>query len=160
MNRLATDRFRTFCRLLQVVAILCSFGGAGCRSTDEPVSASFASVLLSGNTPGQIRDATVAVFVDNGYKARQTGPDAMVFEKEGSRMSNFAYGSWLGDSPVWIRVKASAVPTGEMKCRLSCTAYLVRDIGSAAEEELPVSHLHRGPYQKLLDEVARRLARK
>jgi len=134
--------------------------GNGCRSTKEPVSARFASVILAGNTPGQIRDAAISVFLDNGYKAKQTDPNGMVFEKEGSRMNNFAYGNWVGDTPVWIRVKGSVVPVGEMSCRLQCNAYLVRDIGSAAEEELPVSSLHRAPYQKMLEEVAKRLMRK
>jgi hypothetical protein len=131
-----------------------------CRSAKQPASARFAHVVIAGNTPGQIRNATVGVFLDNGYKARQTDPGNMVFEKEGSRMNNFAYGNWMGDTPVWIRVKASIVALGEMSCRVQCAAYLVRDIGSAAEEELPVSSLHRGLYQKMLEDVANRLARK
>jgi len=99
-------------------------------------------------------------FQKNGYKARQTDPSSLVFEKQGSRMNNFAYGSWMGDTPVWIRVKGNVLPVGQMTYRLECTPYLVRDIGTGAEEELPVNGLHRAPYQKLLDEVALRLGRK
>ena len=92
-------------------------------------------------------------------KATLTDPRSMVFEKEGSSMNNFAYGSWLGDSKVWIRVKGSVILIGERRSRLECTAFLVRDIGSATEEELPVRGMHRGQYQKLLDQVAQRLNR-
>ena len=130
-------------------------GVVGCRSTQATDSGGFASVIIPGNTPGQIRDAAVEVFGSHGYSAARKDPSKLVFEKEGSGMNNFAYGNWLSDSKVWIRVKAAVVPVGEMSARLECRAYLVRDRASATEEELPVSRLHRGQYQKLLDEVAK-----
>jgi hypothetical protein len=144
--------------LLLVAGVLAC--ASGCHSTGAPASASFASVVISGNTPGQIRDAAVAVFTHEGYTVTQTDPGNLVFEKEGSKMNNFAYGSWIGDTPVWMRVKAAIVPLGEMNCRLQCHAYLVRDRGSATEEEIAVSRLHKGQYQKLVDEVAKRFASK
>ena len=146
-------------RILPVAAAaLLLVGAIGCQSDKHAISGKFAAVLLSGNTPGQIRNAAVTVFLDNGYKVRQTDPNAMVFEKQGSRMNNFAYGNWVGDTPIWVRVKSSVVPVGDMRCRLECTAYLVRDIAGASEEELPVNSLHKGPYQKMLEEVAKRLS--
>jgi hypothetical protein len=131
--------------------------GAGCHSTDQPAS-SFASTTISGNTPGQIRDAALLVFREDGYRAAQLDPGALIFEKEGTRMNEIAYGNWLGDIPVWVRVKASVVPYGEMTYRLQCQAFMVRDRGTGAEEEVALGGLHRGPYQKLLDKVAQRLA--
>lgn len=144
--------------LLSICVLAC---GSGCRSAAAHSAPGFASVVISGNTPGQIRDAAVDVFVHDGYIATEKeDPANLVFEKEGSKMSNFAYGSWMGDTPVWMRVKATIVPVGDMRSRLQCHAYRVRDRGSAAEEELPISRLHRGQYQKLLDEVAQRFAQK
>ncbi len=142
-------------RILLCVAF-CMLSSLGCQSTDKPASASFASVVISGNTPGQIRDAAVAVFSAKGYKVTQTDPAGLVFEKEANRMNNFAYGSWLGDAPVWARVKAAIVPMGEMAFRLQCHAYMVRDRGSSTEEEAALSSLRKGPYQKLLEEIAAR----
>jgi hypothetical protein len=146
--------------ILTQFLLVCVLAGNGCQSSDKPGSASFASVTISGNTPGQIRDTAIEVFHDDGYKVARREPTRMVFEKEGTGMNNFAYGSWLGDTPVWVRVKASIEPAGEMTFRLQCTAYMVRDIGGSTEEEIKVSGLHRGAYQKLLDEVANRLTRK
>ena len=128
----------------------------GCHTTSSP--ASFASVVIGGNTPGQIRDVAIEVFSVNGYTVTQNDPDNLVFEKKASRMSNFAYGDWMGDTAVWTRVKAAVVPLGDMKCRLQCRAYLVRDRGGATEEEITVSNLHKGQYQKLLDDVASKFA--
>ena len=146
--------------VLHLSCIVCLLVSAGCASTGKSTAPNFASVLISGNTPGQIRVAASDVFRENGYRVAQADAGGLVFEKKASRMDNFAYGSWLGDIPVWIRVKGSVVPAGEMSFRLQCAAYMVHDMGSATEEEAALSRLHRGPYQKLLDEVAKRFIRK
>ena len=135
-------------------------GTVGCRSTQPTDSGGFASVVIPGNTPGQIRDVAVEVFRNHGYSAEKKDPGNLIFEKEGSGMNNFAYGNWLTDSKVWIRVKAAIVPVGEMTARLECRAYIVRDRAGSTEEELPVSRLHSGQYQKLLNEVAKAFAEK
>jgi hypothetical protein len=130
---------------------------SACRSTDQNGPTPLASVLISGNTPGQIRDAAGEVFLANGYKVRESPDGTMIFDKPGGSMSNFAYGSWGGD-PVWIRVKASVLPAGEMKNKLQCAAFVVKDRNGSTEEEITLSHIHSGPYQKLLDQVAARFA--
>lgn len=130
----------------------------GCHSTNQSAS-SFASTTITGNTPGQIRDAAVRVFQEDGYQAKRVDPDALLFEKEGSRMDEIAYGNWLGDIPVWVRVKASIVSAGEMTHRLQCQAFMVRDRGTGAEEEVALRTMHRGSYQKLMDKVAQRLGK-
>jgi len=138
----------------------CLISGLSCRSTDEAASSGLASVTISGNTPGQIREAATDVFLRNGYQVARTDPATLVFEKQGSGMSNFAYGNWLGDEPIWMRVKVNIVPAGEMTFRLQCSAYIVRDRGGATEEELAVSKVRKGKYKKLLEEVARQFTRK
>ena len=143
---------------IAVLWLLCLIS-AGCHSTSQTAS-NFASTTISGNTPGQIRDAAVSVFQADGYQAIRIDPAGLIFEKEGSRMNEIAYGNWLGDIPVWVRVKASVVSAGEMVYRLQCQAFMVRDRGTGAEEEVALSSLHRGAYQKLLDKVAQQLAQK
>ena len=80
-----------------------------------------------------------------------------LFEKEGSKMNNIAYGSWFADTPIWIRVRATLVPVAETRYRLQCDVHLVRDRGGSTEEELPTHGSRRSSYQKLLEEVAARL---
>jgi hypothetical protein len=140
---------------LVVLVIVSLTVGTGCQSADQKAS-NLASVVISGNTPGQIREAAKDVFVKNGYEPARTGPAGLIFEKQGSSMSNFAYGNWMGDAPIWMRVKLNIVPAGEMAYRLQCSAYIIRDRGGATEEELPVSKVHKGRYKKLLEEVAQR----
>jgi hypothetical protein len=85
---------------------------------DKPDSASFASVRIQGHTAEQIRAATVVVFQQDGYTAVDVHRPDMVFEKEGSRWDRIAYGSFVDDAGVWIRVRASVVPISDGVFRL------------------------------------------
>ena len=152
----ALDPIAAIRRILVLIAFcLCIFCWAGCASTGKPAAARFASVEIQGNTPGQIHDIAVEVFQSSGYQVANKALDEMVFEKKGTKWSEFAYGDWGGDAPVWVRVKASIVPVSEARFRLQCNAYMIRDRGGATEEE--IACFRSRPYQKLMDEVAERL---
>lgn len=135
-------------------------GLSGCRSTSTPGAgagpAPLASVNISGNTPGQIRAVAQEVFEQQGYQGVRTSPNELVLEKPGTRWSNLAYGNWV-DSPTAYRVKLKLTVAGLTDCRLDCWAYVVRDKGTATEEELPL--YKSGPYKKLLQEVAARFGK-
>lgn len=138
--------------------------GAGCHTTDNPAAAeatasATAAVQIRGNTPGQITQMATEVFQEHGFTRGSKREGALVFEKPGGKMSNLAYGNWMGDTPIWLRVKLSVIPSGEQQYTLQCKAYHVRDKGSATEEELKIGKMGNGPYQKLLDEVASRFKR-
>ena len=139
------------------VMVICWMAAAGCHSTKQEDSSILSSVVLTGNTPGQIGQVMADVFQKHNYRVMESGLSRMVFEKEGSGMDNFAYGSWLKDDPIWVRVRVSIVPAGEATFRLQCRAWLVRDKDSPIEEEIKISHIHHKPYDELLGEVATRL---
>ena len=128
---------------------------AGCRSTAKPAAARFASVEIQGNTPGQIHDIAVEVFQKSGYRVANADLDTMIFEKRATKWSDFAYGDWGGDAPVWLRVKACIVPVSEARLRLQCRAYMIRDHGGLTEEE--IACFRKRPFQKLMNEVSERL---
>jgi hypothetical protein len=129
--------------------------GAGCRSTHSSDPDQFASVDFQGWSPVQIRLAAVQVFQANGYQVSDATRANLLFEKKGSSMNSFAYGNWT--EPVWVRVKAAIVPISESRYRLQCDAFMVRDRGGATEEQIRLHHFQSGPYQELLDKVARQL---
>ncbi len=146
---------------LFVLTALVSFLLTGCHTTNNPAAAeasadATAAVQIRGNTPGQISQVATEVFENHGYTRPSKQSGALVFEKPGSKLSNLAYGNWMGDSPIWIRVKLSIVPTGEQQYSLLCTAYHIRDRGSSTEEQMKVNRVSSGPYQKILDEIAKR----
>ena len=130
---------------------------SGCRSVGKPNSASFASVEIKGRTAVEIRDATVAVFREEGYTPVVAGTSELVFEQEGSRMNKVAYGDWVGGSSVYVRVKAAIVPLSDTEHRLQCTAYMVRNKGTGIEDEVRLANVRSGPYQRMLNKVAKQL---
>jgi hypothetical protein len=132
----------------------------GCKSMNKPASASFASVRIQGHTAEQIRAASVVVFQQDGYTVVEGRRSEMVFEKEGSRWDQLAYGSWVNEASVWLRAKVTVVPLYDDTYRLQCQAYKVHNKGDPlAEEQVRIGNSHRKPYQTLLDEVQGQLNR-
>jgi hypothetical protein len=143
--------------------ILIAIGGlalwaAGCGTFDQSSAEKFASVIIKGNTPRQIRDVAADVFAGHGYKVVITKTN-LICERMGSGVDNVAYGNWMsGEQPVYVRVRVEAVQLSQGTCRLQCLAYKVRDRGSFAfEEEVKVYNVGSHAYQKMLNEVADRL---
>jgi len=135
---------------------LCCFITAGCHSLGDPGDKGGASVRIDGVSAIQIRDVAIQVFEENGYQTARKSLAGMVFEKQAKALANFAYGDWMG-TPLWIRVKASLVPIDDRSFRLQCDAFRVHDKGASVEDEAKIKGVQSGPYQKLLDEIARRL---
>jgi hypothetical protein len=150
-------------RRLDAAAIMAVIGlavllAAGCKTNDKPESAQFASVDIRGRPVDLIRSATADVFHEHGYKAESESLATLVFDKEGSAMNNLAYGNWMG-TPVGTRVRLNFVPIGEYSFRIECHAFIVRNKGEVLEDEITINGIHRGQYQKMLDEIAKRLVR-
>lgn len=158
LNRHLFERLRVtrlwLVPLISTAVLVC----AGCKSSSEPASARFASVVIHGNTPGQIGTTVLQTFVAHGYIAASAEPSNLVFEKKAKGLSNITYGNWGDDTPLYVRVKLRIVPVGEEETfRIECQAYMVRDRGSSTEEEIRFSNLRSHPFQEMLDEVATRL---
>ena len=143
------------------LSVVCGLTGAGCRSVGGPASASFASVTISGNSAGEIGDATVAVFREEGYSAFATGTDQLVFEKEGTRANTLFRDGLIAlqaGARTIVRVRTELVDLGGGSHRLQCQAFMVSGAGdSFFEEEHRLANVRRQPYQNLLNKVARRL---
>lgn len=129
---------------------------AGCGAT-KPASASFASVVITGHTVNEIRNAAGEVFSADGYRVLVRGNE-MKFEKEGSRAKQLAYEGFDDSGPVNIRVLARMVELPEGSIRLECNAYVVKSPGDPTfEEVIKLQNVRSHPYQELLDKVAAKL---
>jgi hypothetical protein len=133
---------------------------AGCR-LGQPGSAAFASVTIEGKTQQEICQTAGAVFQEAGYRVRALDPNQMVFDREGTRGEAIAYGgvvdTYYGSSTA-VRVKAELVDLGMGKARLQCQAYMVRNANdSFFQDESALVPARSGPYQSLLNKVAKRL---
>jgi len=156
------SRGNAFLRLFNVAPFffcLCILSLAGCRSHPAPQQLPISELVIHGNTPGQIRKVTEAVFTEKGYETmHKSGQSPMVFEKKGTKWENLAYGDWSG--PVWIRVDVSLERAGEEAFRLDYKARLLQDRGETTEEEVRMAHINVRPFQEILAEIGKRLGQK
>ena len=152
---------RTLLASLAVSIALTAIAATGCRSMGQPASASFASVVITGRSIVQIRDTTMAVFRENGYVASAADAQQLVFDKEGSRLNTISRDGLVATqagASTLIRVKVELVELGPGSYRLQCHAFMVSGAGdSFFEEEHRLANFRSGPYQGLLNEVAKRL---
>jgi hypothetical protein len=138
------------------LGIGCAVLSCGCQSAGKPESASFASVEIRGRNAAQIHETTVTVFGEHGYDC-PSGGSALVFEKEGTRTDQVAYGGWMDEGRVKVRVRAEIVWLNSSTERLQCKAWMVRNAGSFFEDQKKLTSLSSGPFKKILNQIAQRL---
>lgn len=144
-----------------IACLLIGTGAFGCKSMSGPGSASFASVTIKNHSSEEITRVTAEVFQADGYSVAPSSDGHMVFQKEASRMTTFAYEGLVAaqaGSITLVRVKAELVDLGSSTFRLQCQAYVVRGAGdSFFEEEQRLTNVRSGPYQSLLNKVSKAL---
>lgn len=127
---------------------------AGCRTADEAHSGDMASVAISGHTEAEIRQATAAVFLANGF---ETSGD-LVFEKKASGMETAAYGGW-STNPIWLRIRMMLFSPEQGRYILGGNAFLVKDRNKGLlEDEQRYTFQKRDECKALLDQIKARLA--
>ena len=130
---------------------------AGCQSAKEPGSMSHAAVQIQGRSLADIQQTTTAVFREESYALTTASPEAMIFERPGSRQDALKWGGWSGQG-VTMRVKVRLTEMLDGGYLLQADAYAVQNSDDPFfQSESRNILLNRRPYQKLLDEAARRL---
>ncbi len=147
-----------FHRLLFVGLLALGLAGLlGCESTRQPGSMSHASVQIRGRSVLEIQQTATDVFRQEGYALAISTPKEMVFERPGSRRDALKWGGWSGQG-VTMRVKLNLSELLEGNRLLQADAFAVQNSNDPFfQTESRNILLNRRPYQKLLDEVARRL---
>lgn len=145
----------------KATGLMLAFAIVGCSSTSGPASASFASVVIHNRSPAEIHAAAGRVFREDGYSGVQTGLTRMLFEKEASLMASISRDGLVATQAgarTMERVKTELVDLGGGSYRLQCEAFMVSRAGDAFfEDEVRKTNFRRGPYQSLLNKVAKAL---
>ena len=116
-----------------------------------------ASARIRGHSLAEIQQTTTAVFREAGYAQTLSSPVEMVFERPGSRSDARKWGGWLGEG-VTMRVKIQLSEMTDGSHLLQADAYAVQNSDDAFfRTENRNILLSRRPYQRLLNEVAKRL---
>lgn len=129
----------------------------GCRSARDPGSMSHASVQIQDHLVTDIQKTTAAVFGAEGYSLSTATAEEMVFDRPGTRRDALKWGGWSGNG-VTMRVKVALSKLTNGAWLVEANAYAVQNSDDPffQTESRNVLLNHR-PYQKLLNEVAKRL---
>jgi hypothetical protein len=153
---------RTFVKGAGMFVILATIFFSGCSSMEKPESASFASVVIANQAPEKIRQTTIAVFQDSGYQIVPQSDSSLVFEREATRREQLDYAGFAGTQQgdkVVIRVRVQIRTKDPNSYWLECKAFAVRNPGQPVfEQTTPLFNFQSKSYQKLLDQVAKKMA--
>ncbi len=143
-----------------LAAVLLALVGAGC-GLFKAGSASFASVIIKGHSPEEITRVTAQVFQAAGYAGGSMKDRPIVFQREASRATNISregLAATLYGAQAIDRVVVEIVALGGGQQRLQCQAYVVTG-GSDPffQNEVPLTNVRSGPFQSLLNKVAKQL---
>jgi hypothetical protein len=137
--------------------VFCAVTLVGCQSATQPGSMSHASVQVKGHSLEDIRQTTTAVFREAGYSLAAASPEEMVFDRPGSRRDAAKWGGWSGEGVTMrVKVRLSRMLDGAQLLQADAFAVQNSDDEFFRTESRNIL-LNRRPYQKLLDEVARRM---
>jgi hypothetical protein len=143
-----------------IVAGLLALGAAGlagCQSSQPSSGYSQGLLTIKGHTDAQIRQVTKAVFAEDGYAFVSEGGEGFVFQRPGTRGDALKYGGWYSEGVV-LRAKVRMTEMGVDSYVLKLDMFVVRNAGDGLNEsESPLMTLNKAPYNRLMEEIGKRL---
>jgi len=142
--------------LLPVTAVAaCLLFNGGCATTGEFGDRTV--VVIYNQKTEKIIAATTGVFLSQGFVKRSETKTQAVFDREGTSMQNFAYGSWM-EGNIWEKVTVSVEPYGKGANLLEAKVQRVSNKNDDFfSESKTLSKRARKPFQGMLDQIANQL---
>jgi len=130
----------------------------GCQSFSDVPSGKLASITITNQSMANVADATAAVFASHGFNGGQTAPGQYTYTRPGSRTDNLAYGSFMFDEMVTIKVVVVTKQLTPGSIFVGCNAWLVEaDNDPVFEDAHKVRQLRKWPYEQLLKDIQTQL---
>ena len=142
------------------IALAAAFVSTACKSSrvapGTPNDGSLASIFVTNTTRSAISETAFLVMRENGFIYKTTTGGAMIYEREGSKWDQVAYGGWF--EKIWIRVRLAVDAYQIGVFRVSCKVFRVDGRGdlSMGEERL-ISPKSAEYYQGLLKTMQDRI---
>lgn len=127
---------------------------AGCESFSNVPSGNLASVTITNQPMAKVVQATTATFVAHGFSGGQTGANRFSYTRLGSRTDNLAYGSFMFDELVTIKVVVTTKQLTPNSIYVGCNAWLIEGENDPVfQDSHNVRMLRKWPYAQLLQDI-------
>jgi hypothetical protein len=147
----------TTCKRTFIAAALLGALGliaTGCQSFSNAPSGNLVSVTITNQSMASVANATAAVFATHGFTGGQTGANQFTFTCLGSRSDNLAYGSYMFNEVVTVKVVVMTRQLTPNSIFLGCNAWLIEaDNDPVFQDDHKVRMLRKWPYEQLLKDI-------
>lgn len=126
----------------------------GCQTFNATPSGNLASVTITNQSMSAVANAVAAVFATHGFEGGQTGANQFTFTCPGSRTDNLAYGSYMFDEVVTVKVVVTTKQLNPNSIYLGCNAWLIEAANDPVfQDEHKVRLLRKWAYAQLLKDI-------
>jgi hypothetical protein len=130
------------------------FGVAGCESFNSASSSYLTSVTITDRPMADVKTAVTNVFVARMFTGGQSGTNQFTYKRPGSSMDNLAYGSYMFEHPITVKVVVTTRQQATNVIFVGCNAWIVEaENDPVFQESHPVHSLRKGPYEELLKAI-------
>ena len=127
---------------------------AGCQSFSNVPAGNLASVTLTNQPMTAVNQAVAGVFASHGFTGGSTGANQFTYTHAGSRADNLAYGSFMFDEMVTVKVVVTTKQLTADSIYVGCSAWLVEGADDAVfQDDYQVRLLRKWPYEQLLKDI-------
>ena len=142
-----------------IVLAAIGLGMTGCQSFPQgPADDSTASVKVFNRTTDQILTVTRKVFLAHGFYQTSAVGNQITFERPGTTADKMAYGSYMFDQTVNLRVIVTVKPIDSTNTLVGCKAWQVQSgAGGVIDDTHEVLGLRKRPYEDLMDKIKEQL---
>ena len=137
---------------------LAVLGATGCQTFNGPPPGNLATVTITNRPMADVANATAAVFATHGFEGGQIGPGQFTYNRLGTRMNNLAYGSYMFEEVVTVKVQVTLQQETSNAILVGCKAWLVEaENDPVFEDDHKVRPIRKWPYEQLLKDIQRQL---
>ena len=144
--------------------IAAAFAGAlgllatGCESFSNVPSGNLAAITLTNQPMTTVVKAIADTFAAHGFSGGQTGANQFTYTRLGTRTDNLAYGSFMFDELVTIKVVVTTKQLTPNSIYLGCNAWLIEAADDPVfQDDHKVRMLRKWPYEQLLKDIQAQL---
>jgi hypothetical protein len=150
---------RNFGLAEMIVLAAIGLGVTGCQSFSQgPADDSTASIKVFNRTPDQILTVTRRVFLAHGFYETAAAGNQITFERPGTTADKMAYGSYMFDQTVNLRVIVTVKPIDSTYTLVGCKAWQIQSGGGGViDDKHEVLGLRKRPYEDLMDKIKEQL---
>jgi len=131
---------------------------AGCQTFNGPPPGNLATVTITNRPMADVANATAAVFATHGFEGGQIGPGQFTYNRLGTRLNNLAYGSYMFEEVVTVKVQVTLQQETPNAILVGCKAWLVEGENDPVFEDAhKVRPIRKWPYEQLLKDIQREL---